>query len=152
VQCSHWGSSELKQTKSKVANWMWLLQNTISIAILMSRIISSLCNCYVEWFQFLSDFRCIILYLLGVLTHCVSIFRFVRYITVAVNLVYRWCYWRIDRISGLVVRVPGYRSRDPGFDSRRYQIFWEIVILERGPLSLMRIIEEVLEGTVAAPV
>jgi hypothetical protein len=24
---------------------------------------------------------------------------------------------------GLVVRVPGYRSRDPGFDFRRYQIF-----------------------------
>jgi hypothetical protein len=27
------------------------------------------------------------------------------------------------RLCGLVVRVPGYRSRDPGFDSRRYQIF-----------------------------
>jgi hypothetical protein len=24
---------------------------------------------------------------------------------------------------GLVARVPGYRSKDPGFDSRRYQIF-----------------------------
>jgi hypothetical protein len=24
--------------------------------------------------------------------------------------------------SGIVVRVPGYRSRGPGFDSRRYQI------------------------------
>jgi hypothetical protein len=24
---------------------------------------------------------------------------------------------------GLVVRVPGYRYRDPRFDSRRYQIF-----------------------------
>jgi hypothetical protein len=24
---------------------------------------------------------------------------------------------------GLVVRVPGYRSRGPGFNSRRYQIF-----------------------------
>jgi hypothetical protein len=32
-----------------------------------------------------------------------------------------------------------------GFDSRRYQIFWEVVGLERGPLSLMRIIEELLE-------
>jgi hypothetical protein len=31
---------------------------------------------------------------------------------------------RIDRLCGLVVRVPGYRSRDPGFDSRSYQIFF----------------------------
>jgi hypothetical protein len=28
-----------------------------------------------------------------------------------------------DRLCSLVVRVPGYRSRDPGFDSERYQIF-----------------------------
>jgi hypothetical protein len=28
----------------------------------------------------------------------------------------------MDRLSGLVVRVPGYRSRGSGFDSRRYQI------------------------------
>jgi hypothetical protein len=32
----------------------------------------------------------------------------------------------------------GYRSRCPGFDSRRYQI----VDMERGPLSLVRLIEE----------
>jgi hypothetical protein len=35
---------------------------------------------------------------------------------------------------------------------RRYQIFLEVVGLERGPLSLMRIIEKLLERTVAAPV
>jgi hypothetical protein len=29
-----------------------------------------------------------------------------------------------------------------GFDSRRYQIFWEVVGLERGPLSLVSTIEE----------
>jgi hypothetical protein len=29
----------------------------------------------------------------------------------------------VDRICGLVVGVVGYRSRGPGFDSRRYQIF-----------------------------
>jgi hypothetical protein len=32
----------------------------------------------------------------------------------------------LDCLCGLVVRVPGYISRDPGFDSRSYQIFWEI--------------------------
>jgi hypothetical protein len=48
--------------------------------------------------------------------------------------------------------VSGYRSRGPGFDSRRFQIFWEAVGLERGPLSLMRTIEELLEGKVAAQV
>jgi hypothetical protein len=52
---------------------------------------------------------------------------------------------RPDRLCGLVVRVPGYRSRVPGFDSLRYQTFWEVVGLERGPLRLVRIIEELLE-------
>jgi hypothetical protein len=28
-----------------------------------------------------------------------------------------------NRLCGLVVRVSGYRSRDPGFNSRPYQIF-----------------------------
>jgi hypothetical protein len=50
-----------------------------------------------------------------------------------------------DRLCGLVVRVLGYRSRGPGFDFRRYQIFWEVVGLKQGPLSLVRIIEELLE-------
>jgi hypothetical protein len=31
-----------------------------------------------------------------------------------------------------------------GYDSRRYQIFWEIVSLERGPLSLVSTTEELL--------
>jgi hypothetical protein len=42
--------------------------------------------------------------------------------------------------------VPGYGSRGPGFDSRRYQIFWEAVVLERDPLSLVSTIEELLVG------
>ena len=50
-----------------------------------------------------------------------------------------------DRLCGLVVRVSGYRYRGLGFYSRRYQIFWVIVGLERGPLSLVRSIEELLE-------
>jgi hypothetical protein len=51
----------------------------------------------------------------------------------------------LDRLCGLVVRVPGYRPRGPGFDFRHYQIFWEVVGLEWGSLSLVRIIEELLE-------
>jgi hypothetical protein len=47
-------------------------------------------------------------------------------------------------LCGLVVRVPGYRSRGSGFDSFCYQIFWEVVALERGPLSLVSTIEELL--------
>jgi hypothetical protein len=47
-------------------------------------------------------------------------------------------------ICGLVVRVPGYKSRGPGLDSRGYQIFCEAVGLERGPLSLVSTIKELL--------
>jgi hypothetical protein len=57
-----------------------------------------------------------------------------------------------DRLCGLVIRGPGYRSRGPGFDSRRYKVFWEVVGLKRGPLNLVRIIEELLERKLAAPV
>jgi len=51
----------------------------------------------------------------------------------------------VDRLCGLVVRVSGYRYRGPGFDPRRYQIFWVVVGLELGPLSLVRSTEELLE-------
>jgi hypothetical protein len=51
----------------------------------------------------------------------------------------------MDRPCGLVFRVTGYSSRGPEFYSRRYQIFWEVVGLEQGPLSLVRITEELLE-------
>jgi hypothetical protein len=59
---------------------------------------------------------------------------------------------RDDRLGGLVVRGPGYRSRGPGFDSRHYQILWEIVSLQRGPPSLVTTNEELLERKVAARV
>jgi hypothetical protein len=45
---------------------------------------------------------------------------------------------RRDRLCGLMVRVPGHRYKGSAFDSRRYQIFWEVVGLERGPLSHSR--------------
>jgi hypothetical protein len=48
------------------------------------------------------------------------------------------------RLCGLVVRVPGYRSRGAGFDFRRYQVFWEVMGLEQGSLSLMSTIVELL--------
>jgi hypothetical protein len=49
-----------------------------------------------------------------------------------------------DLFCGLVVRVTGYRFRGPRFNSRRSQICWEVMGLERGPLSLLSTIEELL--------
>jgi hypothetical protein len=57
-----------------------------------------------------------------------------------------------DRLCGLVVTISGYRSRGSGFDFWCFQIFREAVGLERGPLSLVRTTEELLEGKVVAPV
>jgi hypothetical protein len=36
------------------------------------------------------------------------------------------------------------QTQRSGFDSRRYQIFWEVVGLERGPFSIVSTIEELL--------
>jgi hypothetical protein len=49
----------------------------------------------------------------------------------------------IDRLCGLVVRVPGYRSRGSRFDSRALQEK-KLVGLERSPLSLVSTTEELL--------
>jgi hypothetical protein len=46
-------------------------------------------------------------------------------------------------LCSLVVRVPGYRSGGPGFDSRALQDK-KVVGLERGPLSLVSTTEELL--------
>jgi hypothetical protein len=43
-----------------------------------------------------------------------------------------------------MARVPGYTSSGSGFDSLRYQNFWEVVGLERGSVSLVSTIEELL--------
>jgi hypothetical protein len=47
-----------------------------------------------------------------------------------------------DRLCGLVVRAPGYRSRGPVPNFRRYQNFWEVAGLDRGPFRLMCTTEE----------
>jgi hypothetical protein len=53
--------------------------------------------------------------------------------------------WSGDPLCGLLVRIPGFRSKGSEFDSRRYKIFREVVGLQRGPLGLLRIVEELLE-------
>jgi hypothetical protein len=55
----------------------------------------------------------------------------------------------MDRLCGLVVRAPGYKSRGLGFDSWRYQILWKVVDLKRGPLRLVSTIEELLERIIS---
>jgi hypothetical protein len=62
------------------------------------------------------------------------------------------CGLMADRLCGLVGRVSGCRPRGAGLDSWRYQIFCVAVDLERAPLSLVKINEELLERKVAAPV
>jgi hypothetical protein len=60
------------------------------------------------------------------------------------NWIYIWYVEESRCLCGLAVRVPGYRFRGSGFDSRHNQIFWEVVGLERGPLSLVNTTEELL--------
>jgi hypothetical protein len=60
-------------------------------------------------------------------------------------VIFHFLYFDSDRLCGLVVRVSGYRSRDPGFDSRSYQIFGQVGDLKRGPLGLVITTEELLE-------
>jgi hypothetical protein len=62
---------------------------------------------------------------------------------------YKYNYYN-DRLSGLVVRVLGYRSGDPG--SIPGTTKKKVVGLERGPLSLVSTTEELLDRKVAAPV
>jgi hypothetical protein len=57
-------------------------------------------------------------------------------------------YVYVDSLCGLVVRVLGYRTRRPVFDSRHYQK--KGMGLEEGPLSLVSTTEELLDLKVAA--
>jgi hypothetical protein len=58
----------------------------------------------------------------------------------------------MDRLCGLMVRDSGCRPIGPAFDSRRDQVSCVAFALERGPFTIVRINEELLEGGVAAPV
>jgi hypothetical protein len=55
-----------------------------------------------------------------------------------------------DRLCGLVVKVLGYRSGDPGSITGTTRK--KVVGLERGPLSLVSTTEELLDREVATPV
>jgi hypothetical protein len=55
-----------------------------------------------------------------------------------------------DRLCGLVVRVLGYISGGPGSILELPEK--KVVSLERGPLSLVRTTEELLDRKIAAPV
>jgi hypothetical protein len=55
-----------------------------------------------------------------------------------------------DRLCGLVVIIPRYRSRGPS--SIPSTTKKKVVGLERGPLSLVSTTEELLDRKVAAPV
>jgi hypothetical protein len=57
-------------------------------------------------------------------------------------MIFSVCISIYDRLCGLVVRVPGYRPRGPGFHSRAQEK--KVVGLERGPLSLVSTTEELL--------
>jgi hypothetical protein len=48
-------------------------------------------------------------------------------------------------LCGLVVKSSWLQLQRSRFDSRRYEIFWEVVGLERGLLSLVSTIEELLD-------
>jgi hypothetical protein len=50
-----------------------------------------------------------------------------------------------DRLRGLVVRVPGYRSRGPGSIPGATRFFWEVMGLERSSFSLVSTSDELLE-------
>jgi hypothetical protein len=51
---------------------------------------------------------------------------------------------KVNRLCGLVVKSSWLQIQRSGFDSWHYQIFWKVVGLEWGPLSLVSTIEELL--------
>jgi hypothetical protein len=62
-------------------------------------------------------------------------------ITTRKLMLHEWC---TTTDCGLVVKFPGCRCRGPGSIPDAKRFFWEVVGLERSPLSLVSTIEEVL--------
>jgi hypothetical protein len=88
-----------------------------------------------------------VIYIFNVGTWFVTCFYMFFLLITLQDIKYSFCIYIIvmsDHLCSLVVRVPGYRSRAHGFDSRCYRIFWEVVGLELGPLSLVSTTEELL--------
>jgi hypothetical protein len=57
---------------------------------------------------------------------------------------------REDCLCGLVVKVPGYRYRGPGSIPGATRFFLRSRGLERGPQSLMMIIEKLFQGNIGS--
>jgi hypothetical protein len=70
----------------------------------------------------------------------------------AFNIHTKYSKHRQYRLLILMSSLKKSRSRGPGFDSWRYQIFWKVVGVEQGPLSLVSQLRSYLEEIVAAMV
>jgi hypothetical protein len=119
--------------------YLYLVRNFLPVcSILVGSLFISLDRCH---------FCCICLFVDDVTLCFVLCFAFWMPFLFECPWTFLWFFlflFRCDRLCGLVVRVLGYKSRGTGFDSQRYQIFWDVVGLERGPLSLVSTTEELL--------
>jgi hypothetical protein len=74
----------------------------------------------------------------------IAIYLFFTYFTsIILDMLYSQCKSIKDRLCAVMAWVTGYRSRGPGYDSRRYHIIWDIVGQERAALSFVSTTEEV---------
>jgi hypothetical protein len=67
-----------------------------------------------------------------------------QYLGIQVAPIFIAIYILRDHFCGPAVIVPGYRSRGTGSIPGATRFFWEVVCLERGPLSIVSTIEELL--------
>jgi hypothetical protein len=55
----------------------------------------------------------------------------------------------LDKLESSYIRDAGYRSRGSRFNSQHYQIFRDVVGLERGPLNLVNTTQELFERNIS---